>query len=287
MLDWEGLLKFSLQYSDGTKKSEFKPMSPEDRAFLEAALNEFCNSEVKRLQEILNKLSEENAILNNNQDLLEEMQELLDSLDKGSLLYKIGGHIPLLKIIFYSKYPEDRILALQVLSSANQNDAYVQNESINSGALELAELILKETDMRVRENMFSTISSIIRGENLEAKRIFIRIGGLQTLCTLLAEEPSQRLRNKVNTLLRDLIYYDSSLDKTYNDLSSFSNTAGLKIDGTKADLTFDVNAAQAAQNYLPENAKYKGSIADFMSKNNDVKQQYDSWLEKELENEKQ
>ena len=38
MLDWEWLLKFSLQYSDGTKKSEFKPMSPEDRAFLEAAL---------------------------------------------------------------------------------------------------------------------------------------------------------------------------------------------------------------------------------------------------------
>lgn len=34
MIDWEGLLKFSLQYSDGTKKSEFKQMTKEDQEFL-------------------------------------------------------------------------------------------------------------------------------------------------------------------------------------------------------------------------------------------------------------
>lgn len=44
MLDWEGLLKFSLKYSDGTQKSAFKEMSPQDRIFLEEALNEYCNT---------------------------------------------------------------------------------------------------------------------------------------------------------------------------------------------------------------------------------------------------
>ena len=44
MIDWEGLLKFSLQYTDGTKESEFKPMSKEDHDFLEGAMNEYCNS---------------------------------------------------------------------------------------------------------------------------------------------------------------------------------------------------------------------------------------------------
>jgi hypothetical protein len=56
-------------------------------------------------------------------------------LDKGSTLYKLGGHITLLKIIFYSKDEGCREIALQIYASANQNDAQVQNESINTGAL--------------------------------------------------------------------------------------------------------------------------------------------------------
>ena len=43
MLDWEGLLKFSLKYSDGTKQSDFKEMPEQDKKFLEAALSEYCN----------------------------------------------------------------------------------------------------------------------------------------------------------------------------------------------------------------------------------------------------
>ncbi len=35
------------------------------------------------------------------------------------------------------------------------------------------------------------------------------------------------MNNKVNTLWRDLLYYDDNLYKTYNDLSSFSNTSNL------------------------------------------------------------
>jgi hypothetical protein len=60
---------------------------------------------------------------------------LLDSLDKGGLLYKLNGHIPLLHIVFFHKINSNRILALQILSAANQNDAFVQNQSINIGAL--------------------------------------------------------------------------------------------------------------------------------------------------------
>jgi hypothetical protein len=55
------------------------------------------------------------------------MQELLDSLDRGDLLYKINGHVALLRMIFYSKINNNRNLALQLLSSANQNDVIVQN----------------------------------------------------------------------------------------------------------------------------------------------------------------
>lgn len=35
--------------------------------------------------------------------------------------------------------------------------------------------------MRVKENLMSAISATVRGENLEAKRIFIRLQGLELL----------------------------------------------------------------------------------------------------------
>lgn len=176
----------------------------------------------------------------------------MDSLDKGTALYNMNGHITMLKIVFYSKFTSNRILALQILTSANQNDAGIQNQSINCGAMELVELISKETDMKVKENMMSTISALVRGENLEAKRIFIRIGGLD-LMEKLSQNGSPRLLNKIHNLLRDLLFYDQNLHKTFNDLSSFSNTAGLKMDKDKQDLTYDVNAEMEEKNYLPEN----------------------------------
>ena len=68
-------------------------------------MQHYSNSEVKRIQSILEELQgftemKEDYLL----DRLEELQELLDSLDKGSTLYKLQGHIPMLKIVFYSKY---------------------------------------------------------------------------------------------------------------------------------------------------------------------------------------
>jgi hypothetical protein len=107
-------------------------------------MQEYCNSELKRIQQVLaalqdfTKLDPESVC-----GLLEELQELLDSLDKGSTLYKMGGHITLLKIVFYSQDPQAREIALQIYASANQNDAQVQNESINVGALEMMELLKK------------------------------------------------------------------------------------------------------------------------------------------------
>lgn len=35
MVDWQGLLKFTLKYSDGTAPTAFKQMSLEDKRWLE------------------------------------------------------------------------------------------------------------------------------------------------------------------------------------------------------------------------------------------------------------
>lgn len=50
------MLKLSLKYTDGTKKSEFKEMSQEDKRWLEEAMQQYTNSEVNRIKHILGRL---------------------------------------------------------------------------------------------------------------------------------------------------------------------------------------------------------------------------------------
>jgi hypothetical protein len=127
-------------------------------------MDHYSNSEVKRIQQLIKDIEgyketkEENLL-----ESLEELQELLDSLDKGSTLYNLQGHIPLLRIIFYSPYESCRVVALQIYGAANQNDVRIQNESINTGALEFIELLRQEQTMNMKENLLSAVSATIRG----------------------------------------------------------------------------------------------------------------------------
>lgn len=161
----------------------------------------------------------------------------------------------MLKIVFFSNFDDSRILALQILASCNQNDSVVQTESINSGALEVCELIMKEEKTKVKEAMMGLISCMIRGENLEAKRIFLRLNGLDLLVKILEDSASERLESKALTLLRDLLLYDDHLHLSFNDISAFSNTNNIKLDEKefkkKKDekgLGFDINEEYREKN---------------------------------------
>jgi hypothetical protein len=95
MADWKGLLNYSLKYSDGTKKSEVRPMSEEDKKWLEKALEEYTHSEVRRIREIIVQLAGGTVSC----ELLEELEELLESLDRGDTFYLLGGGAPLLAFL--------------------------------------------------------------------------------------------------------------------------------------------------------------------------------------------
>ena len=59
MVDWNGLYKWSMQYQDdGTAPSQFKPMSAEDRKWLEDAMKHYSLNDTDRLTECINKLKE-------------------------------------------------------------------------------------------------------------------------------------------------------------------------------------------------------------------------------------
>jgi hypothetical protein len=55
-MDWKGLFDWSIKHNDGTRPSEFKVLSKEDRDFLEKALASFTYDEAKEMKEIINEL---------------------------------------------------------------------------------------------------------------------------------------------------------------------------------------------------------------------------------------
>ena len=57
MCDWPGLLKWSIEYQDGTIDKNLPEMDPETRKWLKAAIENVTFNEVKRMGEILNELN--------------------------------------------------------------------------------------------------------------------------------------------------------------------------------------------------------------------------------------
>lgn len=56
------------------------------------------------------------------------------------------------------------------------------------------------------------------------------------------EGGSVRLKGKIYTLVRDLLFYDDHLHLTFNDLSSFNNTSCLQPkEKNNHELTYDPN----------------------------------------------
>jgi hypothetical protein len=56
MVNWPGLLNWSTNFHDGTHPSNFKPMSDEDKEWLEGAMKEHCFNDADRMKEILEEL---------------------------------------------------------------------------------------------------------------------------------------------------------------------------------------------------------------------------------------
>ena len=80
MVDWNGLFKWSMDYQDGTKKTEFKVMSKEDRVWLEQALKQYTFNDTDKMKEIVQEL-QKSANTMPEAALLESLDELLELVE--------------------------------------------------------------------------------------------------------------------------------------------------------------------------------------------------------------
>ena len=130
--NWLGLLKWSLSYSDGTSPSPAKPMSDEDKQFLEKVMKECVKDEPAKLNEIILEFMKllaidvtttpSNTNINVTQNIpsneitpdiisnvvnakdkiencLYELDEIIDQIDMAQIFVKFGGLECLIRLL--------------------------------------------------------------------------------------------------------------------------------------------------------------------------------------------
>jgi hsp70-interacting protein len=135
--------------ADGTQPPDpaaVRTISEEDRRFLEAAMQEYAQEPVKRMQEIEKQLHEqapgEEAVARQ-ESLLEELAELTENIDFARDLAMIGGLPTLLKLL-QSPHPGLRARAAEVLATCAQANPPVQvspRPGISSGHVSMYVLL--------------------------------------------------------------------------------------------------------------------------------------------------
>lgn len=259
MVDWPGLLKWSLKFQDSTdKKSDFKPMDEETKKWLAEALESASLDHVKKLKEIIKDLPTSVSA----EVLLEDLSDLIENLDAGLVFCQLGGMPILVNVICKHKEKKVRLLAAQIFQSIVQNSKENQTFALQSGGFQLIENILNEQEISNKEATFSALSAMIRGESLEIKRIFVDIDGLELLKKFTQEYSfSDKIQQKTIFLLKDLVYYDENLNQ---------------ISFNKADLAEGCEKYKGiVKNKILENGKFlnlfKEKLEDHAKKNIEIR----------------
>ncbi len=202
---WLGLLKWSLNYVDGTVPSAESPgytqMSPEDKAFLEDVMKNGIINEGERMKTILSslvefldstlhrgnlsKVDEEDDCLNADEiiELLQELQDIVEQIDFAKSFAAMGG----IKFLIGCSGERKRVPreirkhCLAILSTLCQNNPPVQYMMLEQGSIvQLVELYFSEFPTnRVKENqdeslrtkIMQCLASSIRNHDV-AEKIF-------------------------------------------------------------------------------------------------------------------
>merc|ERR1711871_104794 len=229
---WLGLLRWSLQYQDGTapvNKDEVQEMPPEDRKWLEEAMSELVVDEAKRLSEIVDQLestrkegTQEGTPV---EELFEELIDIVEQIDMALNLHK-AGKLALIIDMLRDPDPVSRAHAAAVIATCTQNNPKVQMAAIAGGALEyVTHLYVKDPEVNVRVKAFWAMSCLIRNYSPgEAK--FVEGDGIYVVCRGI-RDPDVRARTKAVYLLMYLLTRDPAIRS-----DDVVNVYGVKVQET-------------------------------------------------------
>lgn len=212
-LNWEGLLKWSLAHADGTKPS--RNLSDEDRKWFMEAMQAQTVDVVKRMKEIalvmntpVDVLEAQGVTPENIEDMLDELQEHVESIDMANDLHSIGGLVPLLGYL-KSSHANIRAKAAEVVTTIVQNNPKSQQLVMEANGLEsLLSNFTLDPDITARTKALGAISSLVR-HNKPGVAAFRLANGYAALRDALSSE-NARFQRKALDLIRHLLQENNS-----------------------------------------------------------------------------
>ncbi|KAI4354530.1 hypothetical protein L6164_003383 [Bauhinia variegata] len=219
--NWEGLLKWSLAHSDGTRPTG--NLSEEDRRWFMEAVQAQTIDVVKRMKEITlvmqtpeNVLEEQGVTPADIEDMLDELQEHVESIDMANDLHSIGGLVPLLGYLKNS-HANVRAKAAEVVTTIVQNNPRSQQLVMEANGLEpLVSNFSSDPDVNARTKALGAISSLIR-HNKPGVNAFRLANGYAALRDALTSE-NVRFQRKALNLIHYLLNENSADCNIANEL---------------------------------------------------------------------
>ncbi|KAL6987650.1 hypothetical protein U1Q18_013397 [Sarracenia purpurea var. burkii] len=211
--NWDGLLKWSLSHSDGTRPT--RNLSEEDKRWFMEAMQAQTMDVIKRMKEITLVMQTPEQVLEAQgvsaadiEDMLDELQEHVESIDMANDLHSIGGLVPLLGYLKNS-HANIRAKAADVVTTIVQNNPRSQQLVMEANGLEsLLSNFTSDPDVTARTKALGAISSLIR-HNKPGIAAFRLANGYSALRDALSSE-SERFQRKALNLIQYLLHENSS-----------------------------------------------------------------------------
>lgn len=211
--DWQGLLKWSIAHSDGTAPP--RNLSEEDRKWFMDAMQSQSMDVIKRMKEITLVMQTPDQVLETQgvtpgdiEDMLDELQEHVESIDMANDLHSIGGLVPLLAYL-KNAHANIRAKAADVVTTIVQNNPQSQQLVMEANGLEyLLSNFTSDPDNKVRTKALGAISSLIR-HNKPGIAAFRLANGYAGLRDALGSK-SARFQRKALNLIQYLLHENSS-----------------------------------------------------------------------------
>ncbi|XP_020208067.1 hsp70 nucleotide exchange factor FES1 [Cajanus cajan] len=219
--NWDGLLKWSIANSDGTRPT--RNLSEEDRRWFMEAMQAQTIDVVKRMKEITLVMQTPEEVLKDQgvtpadiEDMLDELQEHVESIDMANDLHSIGGLVPLLGYLKNS-HANIRAKAADVVTTIVQNNPRSQQLVMEANGFEpLISNFSSDPDVTVRTKALGAISSLIR-HNKPGIIAFRLANGYAALKDALSSE-NVRFQRKALNLIHYLLEENSSDRNIANEL---------------------------------------------------------------------
>jgi len=177
-MDWKGLLNWTLKYQDGTVNKDLKPMSEEDRKFIEDAYESVCINEMKEIWKRLDKLKEPEGDseedINLRCETLEDLIVLVDGPENARNIVRGKRFNEIVSYFFSTKHKSIKLLLASLLATMMQNDKIIQAAAIDFGIFKVLGLLNSNEDRDLSAKYIYLLTGLLYGDSEKSKSIFIQ-----------------------------------------------------------------------------------------------------------------